>query len=249
MMASRRWIQALLLQATLNGPFTKSDHAAIPTTLPELVADAVRCASAGARAFHVHARDDDQREQLTADVVNGTAAAIRRAVSLPVGVTTGAWIEPDLERRLAAIRAWTDPDYATVNLSEDGAEAVIAALIQAGIAVEAGVWTTSDVERLAGSGLAPHVLRVCIEPVELKAEEALEFVQDIHQALDKHGIAAPRLQHGDGEATWILLQDAVRREIATRIGLEDTFQLPDGSTASGNAALVMAAAKLGAGGN
>ena len=34
--------------------------------------------------------------------------------------------------------------------------------------------------------------------------------------------AAPLLQHGDGAATWRLLEDAVRAGIDTRIGLEDT---------------------------
>ena len=238
----------MLLQATLNGPFSKADHQAIPTTLAELVADAVGCAAAGAGAFHVHPRDEHGREQLSADVVNRTAAAIKRATRLPVGVTTGAWIEPDVARRLAGIGAWSEPDYATVNLSEDGAEDVMAALIERGIGVEAGVWTVADAERLAESGLAPQLLRVCIEPVELKAEEALAFVEEIHVALDGRGVTAPRLQHGDGDATWILLRDAVRRHIATRIGLEDTLQMPDGTTASGNTALVKAAMELGAGG-
>jgi uncharacterized protein (DUF849 family) len=237
----------MLLQATLNGPLSKRDHPTVPTTLGELVEDARRCARAGAGGFHVHPRDDDGREQLTAIVVDRTARAIRDATGLPVGVTTGEWIEPDLERRLALIKRWTAPDYATVNLSEAGSDQVMRALLEREIGIEAGVWTVQDVDRLASSGMADRLLRVCIEPVDLRASGAVEFVDEIHAALDRHGIGAPRLQHGDGDATWVLLTDAVRRGMATRIGLEDTVLLPDRTRASGNGALVLAARRLGAG--
>jgi len=39
-----------------------------------------------------------------------------------------------------------------VNLSEPGAPEVMKALIQAGVGIEAGVWTVEDAERLAASG-------------------------------------------------------------------------------------------------
>jgi len=36
----------------------------------------------------------------------------------------------------------------------------------------------------------------------------------------------PWLQHDDGEATWILIEDAISWGIATRLGLEDTLFMP-----------------------
>jgi uncharacterized protein (DUF849 family) len=227
-----------MLQATLNGPLTKADHPAVPTSLDELIDDARRCVRAGADCFHIHPRDEDGREQLTADVVDRVSRAVRASCGVPVGVTTGAWIEPDAERRVAKVRRWTAPDYATVNLSESGSNAIMGALLDAGIGIEAGIWTVEDVHRLAASGLAGRVLRVCIEPVDLNAGVAVAFVEDIHHALDRYQIGAPRLQHGDGDATWVLLADAVRRGLATRIGLEDTLSLPDGAPAADNEALV-----------
>jgi uncharacterized protein (DUF849 family) len=237
----------VLLQASLNGPLTKADHPAVPTSLAELVDDARRCALAGARSFHVHPRDGEGREQLDSKTVDRTAAAIREATRMPVGVTTGAWIEPEIERRIRLIRAWRAPDFATVNLSEAGSDRVLRALVDADIGIEAGVWTVEDVETLASSGLAERVLRICVEPVDLAADGAIRFVDEIHAALDAAGMRAPRLQHGDGEATWVLLNDAIRRGIATRIGLEDTLLLVDGSRAAGNEELVRAARELGAG--
>lgn len=92
-----------------------------------------------------------------------------------------------------------------------------------------------------------QVTRILVEPVEVSAEHAVGLVEDIHRALDGLGLAAPRLQHGDGEATWVLLADAVRRDLDTRIGLEDTLHEPDGERTTGNEALVRAASGLGAG--
>jgi len=148
---------------------------------------------------------------------------------------------------IALIRAWKTPDYTSVNLSEEGAIAVMETLVGAGIGIEAGISTVVDVKILAASGLDGRLTRILIEPVDASAAEALGIVDDIHRALDRLGLAAPRLQHGDGAATWILLADAVRRGIDTRIGLEDTVAGPNGAQIAGNEDLVRAAYALGAG--
>ena len=238
----------MLLQATLNGPLSKSDHPAVPVTLLELVVDAVACVQAGARAFHLHPRDSAGHERLDR-TVDDVVTAVRGAHGLPVGVTTGAWIEPDVSARVALVSRWRAPDYATVNVSEDGSRQVMRALLDAGVGIEAGVWSIEDAESLAASGLADQVLRICIEPVAVPGGDALSLVAAIHEVLDRRELGAPRLQHGDGEATWILIEDAVRRGIATRVGLEDTLLMPDGSPTTSNADLVRAARDLGAGNN
>jgi hypothetical protein len=53
---------------------------------------------------------------------------------LAVGISTAAYIEPDLSSRIALIDAWTVlPDFVSVNLSEPGIEQVMAVLCD-------GVW-------------------------------------------------------------------------------------------------------------
>jgi uncharacterized protein (DUF849 family) len=237
----------MLLQAALNGDLTKDDHPALPISVEELVNDAMACVRAGARAFHIHPRDRDGLERLDADVVDRVVVSVREATRVPVGVSTGAWIEPDVERRVALVSLWQAPDYATVNLSEEGAADVMRALIGAGVGIEAGIWTVNDADRLAATGMGDEVLRICVEPVDLEASRAATFVEDIHRALDRLGLAKPRLQHGDGAATWVLLTDAIRRGIDTRIGLEDTQFGPGGQRMTGNEALVQTAHALGAG--
>jgi uncharacterized protein (DUF849 family) len=231
----------VLLQAALNGPRSRDEHPAVPLSADELARDALACVEAGAGAIHMHPRDSSGRESLDASVVDAVVAEVRSACGVPVGVSTGAWIEPDLERRLAALRGWRAADYASVNLSEDGAIEVMRTLLHVGVGIEAGVWDVADAERLAASGLGERVTRILIEPVEA-GDRALEIVDEINAALDRLGLtAAPRLQHGDGEATWTLIEDAVRRGLDTRVGLEDTL---DGA---GNAELVRRARALGAG--
>ena len=228
-----------MLQACLNGRRTREETPRVPLSAEELARDAAACVAAGAACLHVHPRDADGRETLDPDVIDAAAAAIRAAARVPVGVSTGAWMEEDPERRASLVGAWSEPDYASVNLSEPGAVAVMHALLYAGIEIEAGLYRVSHAETLAASGLGDRLERILIETSDL-AEAAA-----IHEALDRHGLDAPRLQHGDDEGVWEALEDAVRRGLDTRIGLEDALVLPDG-TPAGNEELVRAARALGA---
>jgi uncharacterized protein (DUF849 family) len=231
----------MLLQVTLNGPYSKANHPAVPVSARELAYDASTCVAEGARAVHIHPRDLYGFERLDPSVIDDVVGAVKTACGMPVGVSAGAWIEPDLDRRIEMIQSWRAPDYAAVDLGEPGAERIMKACLTAGVGIEAGVCSVEDVETLAKSGFGTLVMRVLIEPMEAPPGEALTLVTGIHAALDRHELRAPRLQHGDGEATWILLTDAIRRGLDTRIGLEDTLYGPDGNLTEGNAALVRAA--------
>jgi uncharacterized protein (DUF849 family) len=239
----------MMVQAAVNGDRSKADHPAVPVTGDELIRDVRECLAAGAREFHIHVRDADGNPTLEPGPVDRAASAVHAAGAQAAGVTTVADIEPDLQRRLALISKWTQPAYSSVNLCEEGAVEVMRTLLTAGIGIEAGVWTPEDAETLVSCGLADQVTRVLVEPGEAQAgqNDAIPMVDAIHEILDRAGVKAPRLQHGDGELTWILIEDAARRGLDTRVGLEDTLYLPDGSRARNNADLVTAARNLGAG--
>jgi uncharacterized protein (DUF849 family) len=229
----------VLLKACLNGARSADQHPALPITVDAMVADAAACVAAGAGAIHLHPRDADGRESLAADVVDDTVRRVRAACGVPVGVATGAWVEPDPERRAALVGAWTAPGFASVNLSEPGAEAVMRALLDRGlVGIEAGVWSVADAERLAATGLAGALTRVLVEVIDVPREAAPGAARAIDAALDRLGVTAPRLHHGEEEATWPVLEQAVALGRDTRVGLEDTLLLPDGSPAAGNAELV-----------
>src|ERR1700722_17895697 len=116
----------MLIKCCLNGARAAGLHPALPLTPEALAREARGAVAAGAGALHMHPRGDDGRESLTAAVIDGAVAAVRAACpDVPVGVSTGAWIEADGARRVAAVQSWQIlPDFASVNFSEEGAEAV-----------------------------------------------------------------------------------------------------------------------------
>src|SRR5688572_7286562 len=141
----------MLLKAALNGARRPGEHPALPLTPEALAVEAQRAITAGASALHVHAFNRQGLESLAPDDVAETIQAIRAICPhVPLGLSTGAWIVPDPARRLELIRHWEIlPDFAGVNLHEEGALDVAAALLDRGVGVEAGLWNVTAVELLA----------------------------------------------------------------------------------------------------
>jgi uncharacterized protein (DUF849 family) len=239
----------VLVKACLNGARSPAEHPALPVTPAELAAEASAAVAAGAGALHFHPRDAGGEETLAAAGVAAAVEAVREACpGVPLGVSTGLWITGgDPERRLAEIAGWAGPgrpDFASVNLSEEGAGEVAAALRAAGVGVEAGTWSERNAELVAAGALGGDLVRVLIEPQEDDFGAAVARAAAIERVLSDRGVAGPRLHHGYGAATWAVLAAAVERGRDIRVGLEDTLELPDGSTASGNGELVAAAVRL-----
>ncbi len=231
----------MILKACLNGNRQPGSHPCLPLAPHELAQDAARALEAGAQALHVHPRDRNGRETFDPAAVGDAIAAIRAACpGVPLGVSTGAWIERDPEQRLAQVKTWrTLPDFAGVNVSEPGAAELCRALLAMGIGVEAGLWSAEDARAFAALEEAPRCLRVLIEPIltqDLSA--ALALVDEIGSVLDERQIHLPRLLHGKDATTWALVEQAARLGYSTRIGMEDTLLLPDGRVAQDNAELV-----------
>ncbi|GHA39625.1 3-keto-5-aminohexanoate cleavage protein [Streptomyces anthocyanicus] len=232
-----------MVQLCVNGARTSADGAVVPLS-PEAVADSVaEAVAAGATDVHVHPKTPCGRDTLSPRVLAATLEAIRARVpaSVPVGVTTGAWAEPGPAARVARIRSWTAlPDHASVNWHEPGAEEVAAALIERGVAVEAGIWSgTEGAALFRRSPLGPRVLRVLAEVTDPDPAAARDSA---HALLARLGMAhgRPVLLHGEEGGAWPVLRLAGRLGLATRIGLEDTLRLPDGGRAASNAELVTA---------
>lgn len=231
------------LKAAINGAAAAGTHPALPVT-PEEIAEAARSArAAGADAIHLHVRDASGAESLAGDDVAAVLTATRAACpETPIGVSTGAWVVPDPAARLRAIEDWrVQPDFASVNFHEARAFEVAELLLSRGVGVEAGLWHLPAADLLVASGLAPRCLRMLIEPMQPDVESALANAAGIAAVLDRARIDRPRLLHGTGPTAWALLRAAAARGFATRVGLEDVFELPDGAVAPDNAALVAAA--------
>lgn len=191
-----------------------------------------------AAELHLHPRGSDRRESLSA--VDETMRAVRdKCPGTLVGVSTGAWIEGDENRTRDRISAWRElPDYASVNLSETDAPAVIALLNRMGVGVEAGLATLADAERFVSLPNCHLVFRVLIEIERQNCDEADEIADGIARVLMRANVRRPILLHGYNMTVWHFVQRARQKRWSTRVGLEDGCHLANGQPASGNAELV-----------
>jgi len=231
----------MIVQACINGARRSDFHPKLPLTVDAMANDAAACVAAGAAELHIHPRGGDGRENLSA--VDATILAVRRACpGTLVGVSTGAWIEKDEAKTRSAIAGWRElPDYASVNLSENDAPAVIALLQARGVGVEAGLATAADAERFIGLPDPGRAFRILIEIGEQDFAAAQKIAEDIAAVLARANLRRPILLHGFDATVWPFVTLARQRRWSTRVGLEDCKHLPDGTIAPDNIALVAAA--------
>jgi uncharacterized protein (DUF849 family) len=197
-------------------------------TAEELAQAAREAVAAGAAEIHLHPRDADGRESVAAGDVAAAVAAVRAAVpSVPVGVTTADSTGGSGFDRARQIRAWTVlPDCASVNWHERGALAMVGALLERGVAVEAGLWSPADVRQFLADDVIGSCRRILLEPM---AQDPSRAVADAEQMLtDASPAGLPILLHGMDDAAWPVFELAVARRLQVRVGLEDMLDTPKG---------------------
>lgn len=226
-----------MIQCCPNGARPLGVAAATPSALAEECAAAV---AAGAEDLHVHPRAQDGTESMAPAEVARTLRAIRRRLpGIAVGVTTGAWLEPSWQDRVARVRRWSElPDHASVNWHEDGADAVALELIRRRVRVDAGIYAdTEGLDRLLASSWRHRVSRVLIE-IGPDCSDPLRVADDLTRRCGT--LSVPLLVHGEGATAWPVLDWARSRGFDVRIGLEDVLVGRSGTPAD-NAALIAAA--------
>ncbi|MCT9868422.1 3-keto-5-aminohexanoate cleavage protein [Paenarthrobacter aurescens] len=236
----------MMLQVCLNGARRISEHPRLTIDPAHLAQDAAVAVAAGAGAIHVHPKNPRGEDSLEAHHVASWLATLRATCpGTPLGVTTGAWSAPDAATRLEMIESWVEvPDFASVNWHEDGAGDVAQALHERGIGIEAGIWHSDAAHRWAASPLHNKCLRVLVEIQDIPAGDVTATAESLVSFARDRANGTPILLHGEERSTWPALGLAARWGLDSRIGLEDTLVLPDGTMAQGNAQLVAAAAKF-----
>lgn len=232
-----------VLQVCVNGARDVAEHPWLSADAEMVAADAARAVEAGADEIHVHAKDSAGRDSVAAEDVARWLGAIRSACpGVRVGVSTGAWSEPDPARRLAAVAAWTDlPDFASVNFHEEGAEELALLLQSRGVGVEAGIWDAAGLDVWRRSASRGSTMRVLIELPDETADVVREHAEGMIAHVAREEPSIPILLHGEEQSAWPALVLASAWGWDTRIGLEDVLTLPSGAVAPGNADLVRAA--------
>jgi uncharacterized protein (DUF849 family) len=237
------------IKACLNGKRAPAAHPAVPVTPAQLAQAAAESVEAGAEAVHLHPRGADGRESLSAADVGAAVAAVRSACpGTGIGVTTGLWAAGDAvgaaTTRQRQIEAWAGldprqrPDFASLNLSEEGWQELAATLAAGGVGIEAGIWSVADADRIAAYQPPGGWLRIMVEISGVGAAEAGPVADEILARLALTAPGARPLLHGEEDSAWPLVEHAGRLGLPTRIGLEDVTRGPSGQPVSGNAELV-----------
>jgi uncharacterized protein (DUF849 family) len=93
----------VLIKACLNGNRKAEEHSALPLFPDELGWDGRRVVEGGP-ALYLHPQRSDGSEMLEANDVGAAREAVHTACpNVPAGVSTGAWIESDVGRRVRLI--------------------------------------------------------------------------------------------------------------------------------------------------
>ena len=218
----------------------------MPHTPEELAREGRDAVDAGARVLHLHAYDDSGRETFAAEPSAAALRAVREACpGIPLSLSTSAEIESDPARRLELIGGWTElPELVTANQGEPGIVELCEHLIERGVGIEAGLLELSDAKAFVASGLADRCVRVLLEPLDADPHVAVQHAAAMETVLAEAGIGLEQVHHGDGVATWSVMERAVPRGHGIRVGLEDATVLPDGGRPAGNGELVRVAAAM-----
>ena len=239
----------------------KRDHPAIPLTPDEIGREAARCREAGAAMIHLHVRDADGRHSLDPDLYREAIAAVRQQAGedLIVQVTTEAVGVYSPAEQMAAMRA-LDPEAFSAAVRElvpDAASEPEAARFfqeqaERDVLVQHILYDAEDVKRFAdlvARGVIPtrrasalFVLGRYTPGQQSSPGDLLPFLAEWRLPIPWALCAFGRL-----EAACAVTAACLGGHV--RVGFENNLQLPDGTIASDNAALVrgfsQAAASLG----
>ena len=226
-----------MIQIALNG---SRKEAFVPKSTEEIIKSAESAVNLGADCVHFHPRDHQGKETLKGLFVDEQINAIRKKLGqTPVGITTGAWIEPNLEERLAQIASWEMlPDFVSVNYDEDGFEKITQLVNEKGIQIEAGLSNPEAAKNFIKMFPNGSFVRILIEPQEQTLAASLDTVKAIENLILEAGIELPILLHGEDQTCWDLVKIAFSKNYQTRIGFEDVLVLPDGRYARSNSELL-----------
>lgn len=244
----------MLLMAAPNGARrSKADHPALPLSPVELAATADTTCATGAAAIHVHVRDRQGAHLLDAAAYREAIAAIRHVVGqrLIIQITTEAVGRYTAAEQMALVRDLR-PEAVSLALrelipdpaAESTAAEFLSWLMREHIWPQYILYAPEDLARFADlrrrgliPGARPAVLCVLGRYSSGQRADPAELLPFLNSDLpDGWSLCA----FGPRENACMLLATALGGH--ARVGFENNLQLPDGSLAPDNAALVAAAA-------
>lgn len=250
-----RTMPPLIVTVAPNGARrTKIDHPAIPLTADEIGREAAICREAGAAMIHLHVRDADGRHVLDASAYEDAIAAVKReaGADMLIQITTEA-VGIYAPGAQMAVVGDVAPEAFSIALREilpnEALEPPVARFL-AGEAtrrtlIQYILYDTGDLARfesLLARGIVPPTDASVLYVLGRYTPGQVSAPTDL----------LPFLAAATHELPWAVCAFGAREAACTtaaaalgghaRVGFENNLAAPDGSPASGNAALVAAVA-------
>lgn len=236
----------------------KADHPAIPLTPDEIGREAARCREAGAAMIHLHVRDADGRHTLDPDAYRAAIAAVRREAGpeLLIQATTEAVGIYTADQQIAAMRDLRPEAFSAAVrelVPDAGAEAAAAAFLaeqaRTGTLVQHILYDGADVARfddLVRRGVIPDAHASVLFVLGRYTAGQQSDARDLFAFLKGWSRGLPWAVCAFGRREAACMAAAVAMDGHARVGFENNMDLPDGTRAPDNAALVAVVAGLAA---
>ncbi len=242
--------EPMLIAVAPNGARkTKADHPELPLTLVELVKTAVTCMEAGAGMMHFHVRDSNGRHTLDHTIYRPMLRELEEAVGenmlLQVSSESGGIYQPTEQieqmKRLA-------PHCLSCGLREiikdqndyDVGYAFFSELSRTGVLMQYILYGHTDIEwyeTLCDEGVLPGEKHLLLFVLGRDGRSA-GGQDDLQQFVNALKRKSPWMACGFGQSEHNVMIQAAKLGGHARVGFENNHQLPDGSPAPDNAALV-----------
>ncbi|MFK5997732.1 MAG: 3-keto-5-aminohexanoate cleavage protein [Rhodobacterales bacterium] len=231
----------------------KTDHPALPLTIPQIAQCADECFQAGADALHLHVRENNGTHSLDPVIYQEALAAVHETVpAMPIQITTESAGIFDVKTQLHCLKSLL-PDAASISIHEIARAPALAPSVygtchEAGTQVQHILYDTDDVARLRdwiAKGWIPATMNSVIfvlgkyQPVVLARPSDLQTFLDATKDMRLNWMVCAFGQHELACA-----REALKKGGNLRIGFENNIQLPNGSPAKSNAQTVALAATL-----
>lgn len=226
----------------------KSDHAALPVTVAELVSTGLACCEAGAGAMHAHVRDEQQRHVLDAGLYRELISEMSRQVPrMLVQITTEAVgrYSPAEQRQL--VRDVT-PEAVSISLKEmlsdgdrEASEALYRWCAEADIAVQHILYSVEELQlflSLRSEGFLPHIKPQLLFVLGRYAKDQQsdpEHLAPFVQTLERCGLSADWAVCAFGKSETLCAKRAFELGGKCRVGFENSLWNANGKLAVDNA--------------
>lgn len=242
---------------------TTFDHSEIPVTTEQLARVAAECFEAGAGAIHIHARDQNQKHVLDADLYRAATEAITRETGgkMLVQITTEAVGCYSPQQQRDVVRA-VMPQAVSIALGEmipDASEEQNAAelyseLLKNDVAVQHIIYDVQGIEKFADfvrRGVVPGDQHSLLFPLgrytegqQSEAQSLLPFLVKLDEQGLRENCEWAVCAFGVGETRSLAAAMAFGGKV--RVGFENNLHHADGSIAANNTERVVVIASLAA---